>query len=318
MSPEHHDAGVHDVRRTRPRRRGADVIHNIGYRHYDGPRLGRAYARRSLFSQSLRGAYGLGRSAKSKVLPMLLFAVMCAAGRDHRRGRGRHQGRPSLPVEYTRYADLPAGRHRPLPRGPGPAVRLARPAVQDRHRCTSPAPSSASTTWRAKFAAMAAALFILTAAPAASSSTSARCWRSSTSPTRPRASAQGLVAVAAALAAVRRASAWSSPRSPRAAASASPPIIAVLTISVRRGDRASRAIAYGQGNDRRGRLARAVLADHPDRRRAVAGSSAPAVLDDLPAPAGYGPSRRALAGASSVLPAAWPLAACIAGSLRRC
>ncbi|MFI1303603.1 ABC transporter permease subunit [Streptomyces sioyaensis] len=56
---------------------GGAHIHNIGYRHYDGPRLGRAYARRSLFSQSLRGAYGLGRSAKSKVLPMLLFVVMC-------------------------------------------------------------------------------------------------------------------------------------------------------------------------------------------------------------------------------------------------
>ncbi|MFF9842487.1 ABC transporter permease [Streptomyces sp. NPDC013740] len=52
-------------------------IHNIGYRGYDGPRLGRSAARRALFSQSLRGAYGLGRSAKSKVLPMLLFAVMC-------------------------------------------------------------------------------------------------------------------------------------------------------------------------------------------------------------------------------------------------
>ncbi|MBV2354783.1 ABC transporter permease [Streptomyces sp. J2-1] len=52
-------------------------IHDIGYRGYDGPRLGRAYARRSLYSQSLRGAYGLGRSAKSKVLPILLFAVMC-------------------------------------------------------------------------------------------------------------------------------------------------------------------------------------------------------------------------------------------------
>ena len=52
-------------------------IHNIGYRNYDGPRLGRSYATRSLYSQSLRGAYGLGRSVKSKVLPMLLFAVMC-------------------------------------------------------------------------------------------------------------------------------------------------------------------------------------------------------------------------------------------------
>lgn len=80
-----------------------DVIHDIGYRHYDGPRLGRAYARRSLYSQSLRGAYGLGRSAKSKVLPMILFAVMCvpaaiivavAIG----------TGMTSLPVQYTRYA----------------------------------------------------------------------------------------------------------------------------------------------------------------------------------------------------------------------
>ncbi|CAL9468703.1 ABC transporter permease [Streptomyces sp. enrichment culture] len=53
-------------------------IHNIGYRKYDGPRLGRAYARRSLYVQSLRGAYGLGRSAKSKVLPMILLGVMCA------------------------------------------------------------------------------------------------------------------------------------------------------------------------------------------------------------------------------------------------
>lgn len=56
---------------------GEDVIHNIGYRTYEGPRLGRAYARRSLFTQSLRGAYGLGRTAKSKVLPMLLLAAMC-------------------------------------------------------------------------------------------------------------------------------------------------------------------------------------------------------------------------------------------------
>lgn len=52
------------------------VIHDIGYRHYDGARLGRWYLVRSLFSQSLRGAYGLGRPARSKVMPMLLFAVM--------------------------------------------------------------------------------------------------------------------------------------------------------------------------------------------------------------------------------------------------
>ena len=53
------------------------VIHDIGYRHYGGERRGRGYIRRSLFADSLRGAFGLGRSARSKVMPMLLSAVMC-------------------------------------------------------------------------------------------------------------------------------------------------------------------------------------------------------------------------------------------------
>lgn len=59
-----------------PTQPNSGVIHDIGYRSYDGPRLGRGYARRSLFTQSLRGAYGLGRSTRSKVTPMLLLAVM--------------------------------------------------------------------------------------------------------------------------------------------------------------------------------------------------------------------------------------------------
>ena len=53
------------------------VIHDIGYRHYDGERRGRSYIRRSLFVDSLKGAYGMGRSGRYKVLPMILFAVMC-------------------------------------------------------------------------------------------------------------------------------------------------------------------------------------------------------------------------------------------------
>ncbi|WP_042403443.1 ABC transporter permease [Streptacidiphilus carbonis] len=59
---------------TAPR---ADVIHDIGYRHYEGPRLGRSYATRSLYTLSLRGSFGLGRSVKSKILPMALLAVIC-------------------------------------------------------------------------------------------------------------------------------------------------------------------------------------------------------------------------------------------------
>jgi ABC-2 type transport system permease protein len=53
------------------------VIHDIGYRHYDGERRGRGYIRRSLYIDSLKGAYGLGRSARYKVMPMILLALIC-------------------------------------------------------------------------------------------------------------------------------------------------------------------------------------------------------------------------------------------------
>jgi ABC-2 type transport system permease protein len=138
-------------------------IHNIGYRSYDGPRLGRAYARRSLYSQSLRGSYGLGRSVKSKVLPMLLFVVLCVpaaimvavavATKAH-----------ELPVSYTRYA-------------------IVMQAVISLY-IASQAPQSVSRDLRfktvplyfsrpietadyvlAKFAALASAMFVLTGAP---------------------------------------------------------------------------------------------------------------------------------------------------------
>ena len=39
----------------------ADVIHDIGFRHYDGPRLGRGWIVRSLLLETLRGVFGLGR-----------------------------------------------------------------------------------------------------------------------------------------------------------------------------------------------------------------------------------------------------------------
>ncbi|GAA4657645.1 ABC transporter permease [Streptomyces chumphonensis] len=141
----------------------AASIHNIGYRSYEGARLGRGYARRSLFAQSLRGGYGLGRSARSKVTPMLLFGIMCvpalvvvavaiATGVDE------------LPVDYRAYASFLA-----------PVIGLYLAAM---------APQSVSRDLRfrtvplyfsrpiervdyvlAKYAAMAAALFVFTAVP---------------------------------------------------------------------------------------------------------------------------------------------------------
>ncbi len=55
---------------------GSGVIHDLGYRRYDGPRLGERAVARSFFLTGLRNTYGLGRSARSKVLPMLLLALI--------------------------------------------------------------------------------------------------------------------------------------------------------------------------------------------------------------------------------------------------
>lgn len=138
-------------------------IHNIGYRNYDGPRLGRAYARRSLYSQSLRGAYGLGRSVKSKVLPMLLFVVMCVPAAIMVAVAVATKAK-DLPVEYTRYAIIMQGVI---------SLYVASQAPQSVSRDlrfkTVPLyfsrPIETADYVRAKYAALASAMFVLTAAP---------------------------------------------------------------------------------------------------------------------------------------------------------
>ncbi|MGW8062077.1 ABC transporter permease [Streptomyces ziwulingensis] len=138
-------------------------IHNIGYRSYDGPRLGRAYARRSLYSQSLRGAYGFGRSARSKVLPMLLFAVMCLVAGILVAVTVVTKAN-DLPLDYTRYAIVLQAVI---------SLYVASQAPQSVSRDlrfkTVPLyfsrPIETSDYVRAKYASLASALFILTAAP---------------------------------------------------------------------------------------------------------------------------------------------------------
>ncbi|EGX60688.1 integral membrane protein [Streptomyces zinciresistens K42] len=138
-------------------------IHNIGYRSYDGPRLGRSYATRSLFSQSLRGSYGLGRSVKSKVLPMLLFVVMCVPAAIMVAVAVATKAR-ELPVDYTRYAIVMQAVI---------SLYLASQAPQSVSRDlrfkTVPLyfsrPIETADYVRAKFAALASALFLLTGAP---------------------------------------------------------------------------------------------------------------------------------------------------------
>lgn len=80
------------------------VIHDLGYRHFDGVREGTATIARTLFVTGLRHAYGLGRSGKSKVMPFILLAmsvlpalivvgVVVLTGLD------------SLPVSYADYTN---------------------------------------------------------------------------------------------------------------------------------------------------------------------------------------------------------------------
>ncbi len=81
----------------------AGVIHDLGFRHYTGPRAGSRAIARALFVDSLRGAFGIGRTTKSKIMPILLLvaavfpAVIIAIilGADDR---------IELPVDYTEYA----------------------------------------------------------------------------------------------------------------------------------------------------------------------------------------------------------------------
>ena len=59
-----------------PRESATGAIYDLGYRGYDGPRLGRRAAFATLFWASLRAAFGLGRSGRSKIVPWGLSAIM--------------------------------------------------------------------------------------------------------------------------------------------------------------------------------------------------------------------------------------------------
>jgi ABC-2 type transport system permease protein len=55
----------------------AGQIHDLGYRRYDGPRLGRAQIVRALTWHSFRSAWGFGRGAKAKIVPFIMFIAIC-------------------------------------------------------------------------------------------------------------------------------------------------------------------------------------------------------------------------------------------------
>jgi ABC-2 type transport system permease protein len=56
--------------------RVAGTIYDLGYQHYDGPRLGRGHAFRTLVAYSMASAFGLGRGEKAKALPAIGLALV--------------------------------------------------------------------------------------------------------------------------------------------------------------------------------------------------------------------------------------------------
>jgi ABC-2 type transport system permease protein len=146
---------------TVPREAGA--IHDIGYRHYDGPRLGLGYIARSLAVQSLRGAFGLGRSARSKVMPLLLLGVMLVPAVVIAAVVILTEA-DELPLEYTSY---------PVRLGSVIVIFLASQAPQSvsrdlRFRVVAlyfSRPLTRRAYVHAKLVAMTVAMFLLMAAP---------------------------------------------------------------------------------------------------------------------------------------------------------
>ena len=131
------------------------VIHDLGYRHYDGPRLGRAHITRALFVDSARGAYGLGRPARNKITPMLLLGAICLPARHHRGHRRGDQGRHAarrLHVVAIRNVQLLVMIYGSVAR-PG-ASCLVRPVVPGACPCTSPGHWSGPDYVAAKFASL--------------------------------------------------------------------------------------------------------------------------------------------------------------------
>ena len=55
----------------------AGTIYDIGYRRYEGARLGRGYAFRTLYAHSLKGAFGLRRGGRALIIPWVLFGIIC-------------------------------------------------------------------------------------------------------------------------------------------------------------------------------------------------------------------------------------------------
>jgi ABC-2 type transport system permease protein len=143
---------------------GAGAIHDIGYRHYEGPRLGPAYIRRSLFVDTVRGAYGLGRSARSKVMPFLLLGVMVLTAVVVGIVTSYVTVLDALPISYTAFVITMQVAITVFLGSQSPAV-VSRDLRYRTSALYFSRPLSRQQYVQAKYAGMTAALFLLLAVP---------------------------------------------------------------------------------------------------------------------------------------------------------
>jgi ABC-2 type transport system permease protein len=69
------------------------VIHDLGYRRYDGPRLGRGQIVRALAWHSFRAAFGFGRGEKAKIVPVIALVALCLPAAINAFGMARGNAR---------------------------------------------------------------------------------------------------------------------------------------------------------------------------------------------------------------------------------
>jgi ABC-2 type transport system permease protein len=88
-------------------------IYDLGYRGYEGPRLGRVTVLLGLLRQSLREAYGIGRGGRAKIAPFVLFgfavfpAVLAVGFRALAAQAGAgEQFEQELPIRHDTYQSV--------------------------------------------------------------------------------------------------------------------------------------------------------------------------------------------------------------------
>ena len=110
------DAGI------RAQHQPGGVIHDLGYRGYDGPRLGRVQIVKALTWHSFRSAFGIGRGVKGKIVPVLTFIAMCLPALVNAFAVARGN---AAPVRLRRlHAVAAGGPGHDLHRRPGARTRL--------------------------------------------------------------------------------------------------------------------------------------------------------------------------------------------------